>query len=131
MFSFASHQEEATYFDRSLSFVDDELAAEVFEELREHGVEVEGHVRLFESGMVEIPDEEQDQREDELAESSHARYLHRRQRFVASGVSFPRARHAGWWLLHNCVAHLAIGVVPSRWSFWLHDATSKRLNRLS
>jgi len=130
MFDFATDEEEATYYERTVHFVPEHLSAGIFKHLRECGVEATD-VRLFESGMVGVSDEEQDEREEELAASSHARYLHRRQRFVASGVSFPRARHAAWWLLHNCVAHLAIGLAPCAGSFWLHDATSRRLNLLT
>lgn len=37
-------------------------------------------------------------------------------------------RHHGWWLLHNCVAHMAIGLVPVKTTFRFHDWTSRKLN---
>lgn len=42
--------------------------------------------------------------------------------------SMPRAQHHFWWLLHNLVAHTAIGLVPIKATFDFHDWTSRRLN---
>lgn len=42
----------------------------------------------------------------------------------------PRAQHHFWWLLHNCVAHPAIGFVPVKATFDFHDWTSRKLNGL-
>lgn len=39
-----------------------------------------------------------------------------------------RIKHLGWWLVHNCVAHPLIGVLPIRATFDFHDWTSKKLN---
>lgn len=42
----------------------------------------------------------------------------------------PYIEHHFWWLLHNCVAHMLIGLVPVKWFFDFHDWTSKKLNAL-
>lgn len=39
-----------------------------------------------------------------------------------------KVKHLSWWLLHNCVAHPLIGVLPIRATFDFHDWTSERLN---
>lgn len=33
-----------------------------------------------------------------------------------------------WWFLHNCVAHVAIGILPIRAMFRFHDFTSRRMH---
>ncbi len=40
----------------------------------------------------------------------------------------PLYKHHIWWLIHNCVAHPAIGVAPCKWAFDFHDWTSKKIN---
>ena len=63
---------------------------------------------------------------------SHIRYLHRLRLWTKvfhKDVKLPRVQHHLWWLMHNCVAHPAIGFVPCRWTFKLHDWTSHRLNQ--
>lgn len=57
------------------------------------------------------------------------RYWFRVSRWRKSGVSFPEARHRFWWLLHNLVAHVLLGVLPCSATVWFHDWTSKELNR--
>lgn len=42
----------------------------------------------------------------------------------------PRVQHHFWWLLHNLVAHPAIGLVPVKATFDFHDWTSRKLNGL-
>ncbi len=59
---------------------------------------------------------------------SWGRFYARIEKFRAKGRSFPVVRHHFWWLFHNCVAHMLIGLVPFKWSFWLHDWTSRKLN---
>jgi len=65
--------------------------------------------------------------ETNLAKSSHARYKHRLKRFKRY-KKFPRLQHGFWWFLHNCIAHLAIGLFPCKATFWTHDYTSNKLN---
>lgn len=43
---------------------------------------------------------------------------------------FPKVQHHFWWLLHNLVAHPAIGLVPIKSTFDFHDWTSRKLNGL-
>ena len=59
---------------------------------------------------------------------SHGRFYERLNRFKYDGRSFPRVRHHFWWLLHNCVAHMAIGLAPIAMTFVFHDWTSRKLN---
>ena len=44
------------------------------------------------------------------------------------GRTLPLAQHYAWWLIHNLVAHPAIGVLPIKASFDFHDWTSRKLN---
>jgi len=56
------------------------------------------------------------------------RYLQRKEKWIKSGVSFPRVRHHFWWLLHNLVSHPLLAI-PTIHGVWFHDWTSKKLNR--
>ena len=58
---------------------------------------------------------------DKPEDGSENRYDERRERQ-------PAARHTFWWLLHNCVAHPLIGIVPKRFAFEFHDWTSRKLH---
>jgi hypothetical protein len=40
----------------------------------------------------------------------------------------PVYKHHYWWLLHNCIAHPLIGVLPCKSTFDFHDWTSKKIN---
>lgn len=40
----------------------------------------------------------------------------------------PVIEHHFWWLLHNCVAHMLIGIIPIKLFFTFHDWTSRKLN---
>lgn len=40
----------------------------------------------------------------------------------------PVYKHHVWWLIHNCVAHPLIGIVPCKKTFDFHDWTSKKIN---
>jgi hypothetical protein len=44
--------------------------------------------------------------------------------------NLPAAKHHFWWLLHNLVAHPAIGLFPVKTAFDFHDWTSRKLNGL-
>jgi hypothetical protein len=39
-----------------------------------------------------------------------------------------RKRYFFWWVVHNCIAHPLIGVMPFRPFFEFHDWTSRRIN---
>lgn len=41
-----------------------------------------------------------------------------------------RWMHWFWWVVHNCVAHMCLGICPMKWSFDFHDWTSRKLNGL-
>jgi len=58
------------------------------------------------------------------------RWAIRRDRWIVSAVSYPCARHYVWWLVHNCIAHPLLGLIPIEPLHNFHDWTSKKLNRL-
>ncbi len=39
-----------------------------------------------------------------------------------------RRRYYLWWVIHNCLAHPLIGILPFRPFFEFHDYTSRRIN---
>lgn len=43
-------------------------------------------------------------------------------------MHFPKIHHYGLWILHNCVAHPLIGLMPLKIFFDFHDYTSELLN---
>jgi hypothetical protein len=56
-----------------------------------------------------------------------------RQALDATGREPPRlgrVRHHFWWMIHNLVAHPAIGLFPTRAAFGFHDWTSRKMNGL-
>ena len=87
MFSFASAREEARYYGREVLDEDDkgEIVRELLEELDGYGITIGDRVTLHCDGTLELPSADQDAYEAHLLKSSHARYLHRRGRFVAAG----------------------------------------------
>ena len=50
--------------------------------------------------------------------------------FVAAGTKaiVPWIQYRFWWWLHNCVAHMAIGLLPIATTFRFHDWTSRRMH---
>lgn len=69
----------------------------------------------------------EDEYHQKIEGSSYERFYHRLGRFKQNR-SFPRFQHGFWWILHNCVAHIGIGLVPIKPCFDFHDWTSKKLN---
>lgn len=65
---------------------------------------------------------------DEMSPDAGVRYWQRVEQFLRDGQPLPRARHAAWWFVHNCVAHPLLGVAPGDATVRLHDWTSDRLN---
>lgn len=59
---------------------------------------------------------------------SQYRFHKRLRQWRDSGARWPLARYVFWWFVHNSLAHLAIAVLPVRWTFRFHDYTSKKLN---
>ena len=37
-------------------------------------------------------------------------------------------RHHFWWFVHNCIAHVGIGLFPCKKTFKFHDYTSDKIN---
>ncbi len=50
--------------------------------------------------------------------------------FTINPRKLPKVQHYLWWLLHNLVAHPAIGMVPVKAAFDFHDWSSRKLNGL-
>lgn len=42
-------------------------------------------------------------------------------------VNAPRVSNRAWWMIHNVVAHLAIGFLPNKHTFEFHDWTAKKM----
>jgi hypothetical protein len=40
----------------------------------------------------------------------------------------PWWKHTGWWFVHNCVAHVLIGILPLKPFFQFHDWTSRKMH---
>lgn len=59
---------------------------------------------------------------------SWGRFYKRIDKFKAAGKKCPLLQHHLWWLFHNCVAHMLIGIIPCQCTFSLHDWTSRKLN---
>jgi len=60
--------------------------------------------------------------------SSYRRYHIRKERWARKKRVLPGVRHHLWWVLHNCVSHPVLGVVPNEKTVFFHDWTSKHLN---
>lgn len=57
---------------------------------------------------------------------SEQRYENRVETFQKENK--PVYKHHAWWLIHNCIAHPLIGIIPSKATFDFHDWTSKKIN---
>jgi hypothetical protein len=57
--------------------------------------------------------------------SSAVRYASRQVRFVKE----PKLYHTALWVLHNCVAHPLLGILPCRETVDIHKLTSMWLNK--
>ncbi len=60
------------------------------------------------------------------AGTSQERYWARIKRFKLLGR--PVKEHHLWWLIHNCVAHPMVGLVPKGYAVRFHDYSSDKLN---
>ena len=63
-----------------------------------------------------------------VAAGSEYRYQKRLARWSSVVRIAPRMQHRLWWVVHNVVAHLLLGVRPNVATIWYHDWTSQRLN---
>lgn len=57
----------------------------------------------------------------EPEDGSEARYNKRK-------TEHPWWKHTGWWLVHNCISHVLIGVLPLKPFFQFHDWTSRKMH---
>jgi len=60
--------------------------------------------------------------------SAQGRYRARIKKFVQDKRPYPRLRHHVLWLLHNCVAHPVLAVLPDHATVEFHELTSQWLN---
>lgn len=65
--------------------------------------------------------------EEAAALGSEGRFEERYFLFKEDGRRLPFLRHYGWWLLHNIVAHVCLGLLPFGPFFRFHDWTSTKL----
>lgn len=56
------------------------------------------------------------------------RFPIRIDKFRKAEKRFPILQHYFWWVMHNCVTHFLIGLVPIKPFFQFHDWTSVQLN---
>jgi hypothetical protein len=59
---------------------------------------------------------------------SEGRFYARIDKFKEAKKPLPRTQHLFWWVFHNCVTHFLLGVCPVKYSFQLHDWSSRKLN---
>ncbi len=57
----------------------------------------------------------------EPEDGSEARYDKRK-------AEHPWLKHTAWWFVHNCVAHVLIGILPLKPFFTFHDWTSRKMH---
>jgi hypothetical protein len=61
-------------------------------------------------------------------EGAETRYNIEQSRLKNRKKIYPWIKHRAWWIVHNCVAHTLIGLVPFKVSFDFHDYTSKKMH---
>lgn len=49
-------------------------------------------------------------------------------RYAKRKTKVPWVQHTMWWVIHNCVSHPLIGVLPFRPFFRFHDWTSVKMH---
>lgn len=59
---------------------------------------------------------------------AEGRFAARIEKFRKYGSRAPLLSHYCEWLFHNMVAHGLLAIAPCRWTFRLHDWSSRRLN---
>lgn len=67
---------------------------------------------------------------DETPSGSEARYQKRIPLFEADGKPHPHLRHYTHWLIHNCISHPLLGVLPNERAVEFHQISSNWLNRM-
>ncbi len=61
-------------------------------------------------------------------DGSAERFYDRRDKFDTLYKTLPRARYYAWWVIHNCVSHPLIGLLPIGKTFKFHDWTSRKMH---
>lgn len=56
------------------------------------------------------------------------RFPKRLKKFRKAEKRFPMLQHYFWWVMHNCITHPLIGLIPVKPFFQFHDWTSVKLN---
>jgi hypothetical protein len=65
---------------------------------------------------------------DKDEDGSETRHEERKATFEKVYERFPQARYYFWWVIHNCISHPLIGVLPVRRAFSFHDFTSRKMH---
>ncbi len=65
----------------------------------------------------------------EVQTGAQKRFSERLIKFETDGKPNPELRHAALWLIHNCVAHPLLGLLPGQHTTELHELTSCWLNK--
>jgi hypothetical protein len=85
------------------------------------------HFRL--TDVAPVPVGTTDITEEKMSQTSHGRFYQRLALFKGDGKAYPRLRHFGFWLIHNCLVHPLLGVVPRPFVLDLHELSSRWLNQ--
>lgn len=56
--------------------------------------------------------------------------FHERIRVFREEADKPTIIHHFWWVVHNCISHPLIGIMPIKIFFQFHDWTSRKINAL-
>lgn len=67
--------------------------------------------------------------EDDPKRTAYGRYEARKEdwAYLTDEHWTWRFRHAFWWVLHNCIIHMLIGLIPCKKTMDLHDWSSQKL----
>ena len=66
---------------------------------------------------------------DRPEDGAYERYWDRKWSFMKAFRRLPLVRYYAWWVVHNCIAHPLIGLMPFvRSTFAFHDWTSRKMH---
>jgi len=65
---------------------------------------------------------------DKDEDGSRQRFYERVRLFQKAKSFLPRVQYGFWWVVHNCIAHFFIGLLPLKPFFWFHDYTSRLMH---
>jgi hypothetical protein len=65
---------------------------------------------------------------DRDEDGSEERFHDRKRLFKKAFNDLPLTRYYFWWLIHNCISHPLIGILPIKPLFDFHDWTSSKMH---